>query len=113
MSRIRTTKWNLFFFYLRTFVGLANGILIVPLYLKYIDNSLFGIWLASGNILTWITIIDPGVGDVLIQKISYAYGKKNKTMLKYSITYRINIKGIGSNFICPKEIRLLSQILNR
>lgn len=94
MGRISTTKWNLFFFYLRTLIGFANGVLIVPLYLKYIDNALFGVWLASGNILTWITIIDPGVGDVLIQKVSAAYSKKNKKNLEYILSSAIIISMI-------------------
>jgi len=94
MSRVATTKWNLFFFYLRTIIGFANGVLIVPLYLKYIDNTLFGLWLASGNILTWITIIDPGVGDVLIQKVSAAYSKKNKKLLEYLLSSAVIVSSI-------------------
>jgi len=91
MSRISTTKWNLFFFYLRTLISFANGVLIVPLYLKYIDNTLFGLWLASGNILTWITIVDPGVGDVLTQKISVAHSKKNYRLIENILSSSIII----------------------
>lgn len=86
MSRVSTTKWNLLFSYTRTLIGLINGVLIVPLYLKYIDNSIFGFWLASGNILTWLTIVDPGVSIVLTQKVAYAFKKKNYKELSYIIT---------------------------
>ncbi|GET24472.1 hypothetical protein NT017_08010 [Prolixibacter sp. NT017] len=51
--------------------------MIVPIYLSYIDKEVYGYWLATGSILVWINIIDPGAGIVLQQKVGYAFGKKN------------------------------------
>jgi O-antigen/teichoic acid export membrane protein len=56
---------------------MITGIFLVPLYLKYISVETYGAWLATGNILLWITIIDPGISLVLQQKISYSYGKND------------------------------------
>ncbi len=64
--------------YVNIFVGILNGLVIIPLYLKYIDLGLYGAWLATGNILMWLTIIDPGVGDVLSQKVAESYAKNNR-----------------------------------
>jgi len=64
--------------YVDILVGILNGFVIVPLYLIYIDLGLYGAWLATGNILMWLTIIDPGVGDVLIQRVSESYAKNNR-----------------------------------
>lgn len=51
------------------------GIILVPIYLVYIPKDLYGYWLATGNILTIISLLDPGIGGVVTQKVSYYYGK--------------------------------------
>jgi|GEM_PF-636489 len=76
-SRNSVIKWNLVFNYASIVLAIINGLVIVPFYLKFIDHALFGAWLASGNILVWLTIIEPGVGDVLQQKVGSAYGAKD------------------------------------
>jgi len=73
-SRRSIAKWNLFFHYSSTIIGIINGLAIVPFYLKFIDHALFGAWLATGNVLVWLTIVEPGVGDVLQQRVSAAIG---------------------------------------
>jgi O-antigen/teichoic acid export membrane protein len=47
---------------------------------------MYGAWLATGNILTWITIVDPGVSGVLLQRVSYCIGKNNKKEIGLAIT---------------------------
>ena len=74
-----STLWNFFFLNLRTVIAIINGILIVPLYLHYININLYGGWLATGNIMMWLSIADPGVGDVLLQKIGNALGKDDQS----------------------------------
>lgn len=74
-SRRRTTTWNLFFHYASIGLALMSGILLVPLYLRFIPLDLYGAWLATGNILAWLTVIDPGLSAVLQQRTSLAYGK--------------------------------------
>lgn len=49
----------------------------MPLYLKFIPLGLYGAWLATGNILVWLTVVDPGVSAVLQQRVSAAYGEKD------------------------------------
>ncbi len=102
VSRKSTTRWNLFFLYLRLFIGIANGLLIVPLYLKFIGASLFGAWLVTGNILAWITIVEPGVGDVLTQKISVAFSQHKKDDLEHLL---------GSGFVISLSVAILALLL--
>ncbi|CCH57131.1 hypothetical protein BN8_06535 [Fibrisoma limi BUZ 3] len=59
---------------------------MAPLYLHYIEGTTYAYWLASGNILIWITIIEPGVGITLEQKVAYSAGQANKTELSKLIT---------------------------
>ena len=50
---------------------------MVPLYLKFIPTDTYGAWLATGNVLTWITAIDPGLSSILQQRVAVAYGKED------------------------------------
>jgi len=50
---------------------------MVPLYLKFIPVDVYGVWLASGNILVWLGAVDPGLTTVLQQQVGYAYGKQD------------------------------------
>lgn len=73
-NHTRTTKWNLFFHYSNFLYTIVVGIILVPLYLKFIPRDLYGLWLATGNIVAWLAIIDPGFSAVLQQKTAYYYG---------------------------------------
>ena len=50
---------------------------MVPLYLRFIPLDMYGAWLASGNLLALITIMDPGFTLILQQQIAIFYGKKD------------------------------------
>lgn len=90
-SRKKTTLWNFLFLNIGFVITLFNGILIIPLYLHYIDSALYGAWLATGNILSWISVVDPGVGDVLLQKVAFAIGKNDKKEIGVAMTSGILI----------------------
>lgn len=77
-GRMIATLWNFVFLNVKFIISIVNGILIIPLYLYYIDSAMYGSWLATGSILTWITIVDPGVGDVILQKVAQCIGQDNK-----------------------------------
>lgn len=72
-------KWNFVFQYGYVITNIINSVILLPLYLKRIDSSTLGIWLATGNILAWMTLADPGVGDVLQQKIAQLRGQNADT----------------------------------
>lgn len=92
-------RWNFVFQYGYVLTNIFNSILLLPLYLKHIDASTLGIWLATGNVLGWITLVDPGVGEVLQQKIAELRGKKENDEIG---------KLIGSGFIASAIILLIS-----
>lgn len=76
-SRKKTTKWILFFQYVSIALTMVSSLLLVPLYLKFIPLGLYGAWLATGNILVWLTAIDPGLSTILQQRVGVVYGKKD------------------------------------
>lgn len=81
VSRRRATIANLVYQYVTLAFAIINGIVLVPLYLKFIDITLFGAWLATGNIITWLTLVDPGFGDVLRQRTAQTFGKGDNVRL--------------------------------
>lgn len=70
-------KWNFIFQYGYVITNIFNALILLPLYLHKIDASTLGLWLATGNILAWMTLADPGVGDVLQQKIAQLKGQND------------------------------------
>lgn len=77
-NKRQTIKWNFIFYIFEFMYLIATGFLLIPLYLKYISKDMYGYWLASGNVLQLVTIINPGFSDVIQQRISFNYGIKNK-----------------------------------
>ena len=69
------TFWNLCFHYAAIVLALVQGVLLIPLYLRYIPMAMYGAWLATGNIALWLTLLDPGIGNLIQQRVAEAYGK--------------------------------------
>jgi O-antigen/teichoic acid export membrane protein len=95
-------KWNFVFQYGWVLTNIFNSILLLPLYLKNIDANTLGVWLATGSILGWITLVDPGVGEVLQQKIAELRGKNEDSEVG---------KAIGSGFIASLFILVFSLLV--
>lgn len=93
-SRSRTTKWNLFFHYTSIALALVSGIVMVPLYLYFIPLHLYGAWLATGNILAWLTVVDPGLSTVLQQRAGVAYGRGDIAELSALLSGGIFLSGM-------------------
>jgi len=71
--------------YVQIGMSIIQGIVLVPLYLRFIEVRLYGLWLASGGITVWLGLLDLGIGGLMGQRISAAYGEKNsdRTTLYY------------------------------
>ncbi|MCC6130440.1 MAG: hypothetical protein IT186_10975 [Acidobacteria bacterium] len=52
----------------------VQGIVLTPTYLKFIDAPLYGAWLATGNVIAWLSLIDPGISKLLIQRVAFLDG---------------------------------------
>jgi O-antigen/teichoic acid export membrane protein len=55
-------------------ISIVRGVVLVPLYLHYIGEGLYGTWLASGSIVAYMGLCDCGLNSVIIQKIGESYG---------------------------------------
>jgi len=94
-------KWNFIFQYGYVITNIINSIILLPFYLHKIDASTLGVWLATGNILAWMTLIDPGVGDVLQQRIGELRGRNENEEIG---------KTIGSGLMSATGILFISVI---
>lgn len=81
----KVLRWNFVFQYGWVLTNVVNSILLLPFYIKYIDVTTLGVWLACTGILNWITMVDPGIGEVLQQKIAEYRGKKSNVDIGKSI----------------------------
>lgn len=69
---------------------------MVPLYLRYIPLNLYGAWLATGNILAWFTMFDPGLSLILMQRTGVAYGKGDVDEINSLLTSGLVISSLVS-----------------
>ncbi len=95
-TRRRTTQWMLVFHYVSIALALVSGVVLIPLYLRFIPLDLYGAWLATGNILAWLTVIDPGLSTVLVQRTGVAYGKGDVAELSALLTGGVLLSGVIS-----------------
>lgn len=105
-SRKKTTSWNLVFICINTALALVGGVILVPIYLKFLPVALYGAWLATGNILFWLTAIDPGLSAILQQQIGFAYGKQDSKSIGELITGGIFISGLISLVVAAVGLAL-------
>jgi O-antigen/teichoic acid export membrane protein len=63
--------------YSSTILAIVKGIVLVPVYLHYIDDRLYGAWLATGSIVAYFGLLDFGLNGVLVQRIASNYGKED------------------------------------
>jgi len=98
VSRRSATIANLVFQYVSLALAIINGIVLVPLYLKYIDYKLFGAWLATGSIVAWLGLVDAGMSDIVRQRTAQVYGARD---------FEQAGKYIGTSLICIATAGLL------
>lgn len=58
---------------------------MVPIYLRAIGAEVYGAWLATGQMLTWITVLDPGLSTVIQQRVGATYGSGFKRGLSATL----------------------------
>lgn len=74
-NHVSLTAWNLLFNYAQTAFLIVYGVVLTPLYLRYIPEKTFGVWLATGNLVAWLSLVDPGLNAVIQQRIAAAYAR--------------------------------------
>ena len=76
-NRKRAAAANVAFYYAGVALVILQGFLLVPVYLARIPTDLYGAWLATGGILAWIELVDPGLGTLLQQRVAHTFGARD------------------------------------
>ncbi|MDC0273023.1 hypothetical protein OAK93_01475, partial [bacterium] len=80
-NRSATAKWNIFFHVTTMLIISISGLVTLPIYLAHIDIAQYGAWLATGNIIGWAMMVDPGLSAVTQQRVAAAYGANDLSLV--------------------------------
>jgi O-antigen/teichoic acid export membrane protein len=67
--------------YLGLALTVVQGLVMVPLYLRYIGAGTYGAWLATGDLLGWLALLNMGIGGVVTQRMAAAHGRGERAVL--------------------------------
>jgi len=108
MSRIRNTKISLWFGYATFVLNFAQGIILIPLYLKFVSLETYGFWLATGNVVVWMTIVDPGFGVVIQQAVAQAFGGRDFEKIRGWTNTAYSMGSVGAALVILVGLSLSS-----
>lgn len=80
-SRKKAVIFNSLAHYMGIILMMVQGVVLVPLYLKYIDSRLYGAWLATGNIIAYLGLLDFGFYSIIVQKVARMAGERDEQHL--------------------------------
>ena len=75
-ERKKAVIWHIAGGWLSNLIHIVQGLLMIPLYLHYLGDRLYGFWLATGGVLALIAMVDVGVSVVTLQRCAAAFGCK-------------------------------------
>jgi O-antigen/teichoic acid export membrane protein len=74
-SRRRGAVINLVGGYASLLLLVVQGLVLVPLYLHYLGSGTYGAWMASGDVLGWLAVLDMGAAGISAQRMAAAHGR--------------------------------------
>ena len=72
MSNYKASIYNYLFNSINSVVVIVNGIVMVPIYFHYMSVATYGAWLATGNVVAMLGLLEGGFSFVITQKMSAA-----------------------------------------
>lgn len=73
MSKVNAAIYNIATQGSNFLLTLVLGVILVPLYLQHFGLDVYGAWLASGNIIALLGVLESGLALVLTQKLAEAH----------------------------------------
>lgn len=70
MSTYKASIFNFLFNSFNAIIMIVNGIVMVPIYFYFMSVSTYGAWLATGNVVAMLGLIESGFASVITQKMS-------------------------------------------
>lgn len=78
MSTYKASVYNYLFNSINAIIVIINGIVMVPIYFHYMSVSTYGAWLATGNMVAMLGLLESGFSSVITQKMASAIGANKK-----------------------------------
>ena len=76
-NQYKASLYNYFFNSINAILIIVNGIVMVPVYFHYMSVSTYGAWLATGNVVAMLGLLEGGFSFVITQKLSEAISRNN------------------------------------
>ncbi|MEM1223909.1 MAG: hypothetical protein AAGH40_14245 [Verrucomicrobiota bacterium] len=73
--RKRAVYWHVAGGWLTNIIFIVQGLVLIPIYLEFLGDRLYGFWLATGGVLAWLSMVDVGASSVTQQRCASAYSK--------------------------------------
>lgn len=77
VNRRESARRYLVILYIGFACSTLRTIVLTPLFLSYINPRLYGAWLATGDVIAALGLLEFGMGRVLVQKIAAALGRND------------------------------------
>jgi O-antigen/teichoic acid export membrane protein len=106
-SKKQVSIITLLFSYSNQIFNIARGLVLIPFYLNFFSLSMYGAWLATGNIVGMLGLLDGGMNLVYSQKLSKAYGSKN--LIRFS---KITTSGLFISILMVSSIAVIGLIIS-
>jgi len=92
-ERTLLVKRNIAFSFLLKGLSIIVGLILLPITLKYVNTTQYGIWLTLSSVISWMSFFDIGLGNGLKNKLaeSNALGQFKNSRIFISTTYAILI----------------------
>ena len=90
-SRKRSFLEGVFVDLLGTPVTMITGIIIIPLYLNYINSNQYGIWTTALDFITLLTLMNSGINIQIIQIMNSLKNDESEINLSSIFIYQILI----------------------
>jgi O-antigen/teichoic acid export membrane protein len=82
MNRVRVAALTASFNYLQYALAIASGLVLVPMTIHAVGPRSYGLWLATGELLGYAGMVDPGVLGVLPWMVAKADGSRDRQRLR-------------------------------
>lgn len=74
MGRKQSATINIAFQGVYFALAVCAGIFLVPQYISHLGTQKYGVWLATGSIMQWLALLDPGIANVMQERVANSVG---------------------------------------
>lgn len=73
----------------------VSGVVLIPLYLDYVGQGQYALWIAGSGLLAWLTYFDPGYGRFLTMESVRMHVEKSKDLMQLVYISTRVMAGLG------------------